>query len=102
MKRTERPLVACLLPVRDGAAHLDGWFATVQRFADVVVALDDGSTDDTAARLQANALVTRVLSNPTRPTYEGWDDAANRARLLAAAAELDPRWIMFLRSEERR
>ena len=36
---TDRPLVACLLPVHNGAAHLDGWLASVERFADVMVAL---------------------------------------------------------------
>jgi hypothetical protein len=96
-----RPLVACLLPVRNGAAHLDGWLESVERFADVVVALDDGSTDDTRARLEASPLVARLLTNPVRPSYRGWDDAANRSRLLAAAGELDPEWIMFLDADER-
>jgi len=98
---TDRPLVACLLPVRNGAEHLDGWMASVVRFADVVVALDDGSTDDTSARLEASPLVARVLTNPVRPSYRGWDDAANRSRLLAAAGEVFPRWIMFLDIDER-
>ncbi len=93
--------MACLLPVRNGAHHLDDWLASVARFADVVVALDDGSTDDTRARLEASPLVARVLTNPVRPAYRGWDDAANRSRLLAAADELEPAWIMFLDADER-
>jgi glycosyltransferase involved in cell wall biosynthesis len=36
-----------------------------------------------------------------RPTFRGWDDAANRNRLLAAAREVDPEWIMFLDADER-
>ena len=72
----DRPLLACLLPVRNGGAHLDGWLASVERFADVVLAVDDGSTDDTRTRLQASPLVARVLTNPIRPSYHGWDDAA--------------------------
>jgi hypothetical protein len=75
-----------LLPVRNGAEHLDGWLESVGRFADVVIALDDGSTDDTRARLDASPLVEMVLENSVRPSYAGWDDAGNRARLLAAAA----------------
>ena len=48
--------VACLLPVRDGERELPGWFASVKRFADTVVALDDGSTDDTLRLLEAEPL----------------------------------------------
>jgi exoribonuclease-2 len=41
-----------------------------------------------------------VLTNPRRDTYEGWDDAANRSRLLAAAMELNPSWVMSLDADE--
>ena len=54
----------------------------LRRFADAVVALDDGSTDGTAALLAQDPLVRVLLRNPLRETYAGWDDAANRNRLL--------------------
>ena len=103
MNAADRPLLACLLPVRNGADHLDGWLTSVDRFADLAVALDDGSTDTTRARLEASPLVASVLTNPVRPTYRGWDDAANRSRLLAAVDQLDPppRWVVFLDADER-
>ena len=69
------------------------------RFADLVVALDDGSTDDTRAVLEAHPLVHTVLTNPRRDGYAGWDDAANRNRLLGAGAR--PSWIMSLDADER-
>ena len=47
--------LACLLPARNCAADLAGSFESVARFADAVVALDDGSTDDTAEQLAARA-----------------------------------------------
>lgn len=93
--------LVCLLPVRNGAADLPGYFASVARFADAVVALDDGSTDSTPQLLRANPLVKIVLENPVRPSYAGWDDAANRNRLLEAAAALEPAWIMSLDADER-
>jgi glycosyltransferase involved in cell wall biosynthesis len=99
--RAARPLVACLVPVRNGEADLPGWLASVRRFADVVVALDDGSTDRTAELLEADPLVATVLRNPERAGYEGWDDAANRARLLEACSELEPEWVVFLDADER-
>ena len=62
-----------------------------RRFADAVVALDDGSTDATREILDAAPAVEGVLRNPRATSYAGWDDAANRNRLLDAAAELDAR-----------
>ena len=94
------PLV-CLLPARNAAADLPGWLECVRRFADAVVALDDGSTDETRELLEADPLVKIVLRNPRRDTYAGWDDAANRNRLLEAAAELEPAWILSLDADER-
>jgi hypothetical protein len=93
--------VVCLLPARNAAVHVDDWLASAGALADAVIALDDGSEDDTAALLRAHPLVARVLENPRRSCYAGWDDAANRARLLDAARELDPAWIMQLDADER-
>lgn len=96
-----RPLLACLLPVRNGEADLPGYFESVGRFADTILALDDGSTDRTRDLLESEPLVSVVLSNPRRPDYRAWDDAANRNRLLEAAGRLEPRWIISLDADER-
>ena len=42
-----------------------------------------------------------LLTNPRRDTYEGWDDSGNRNRLLAAAHDLTPDWILSLDADER-
>ena len=93
--------LVCLLPVRNGEADLPDYFASVRRFADAVVALDDGSTDATRELLAAEPLVTLLLDNPRRADYRGWNEAADRARLLAAAAALAPDWIISLDADER-
>jgi glycosyltransferase involved in cell wall biosynthesis len=95
------PLLACLVPARNAAAQLSSYLDSVAGLADAVVALDDGSTDETAAVLTDSALVKTVLRNPRRPGYAGWDDGANRQRLLDAAAELGARWALFLDVDER-
>jgi glycosyltransferase involved in cell wall biosynthesis len=95
------PVLACLLPVRDGERDLPGWLESVRGLADVVLALDDGSTDATRALLEADPLVRRVLHNDPRPDAAGWDDAANRNALLAAADEIAPDWVLFLDADER-
>ena len=96
-----RSLLAVLVPARNAVDYLPGFFRSVGGFADVVVALDDGSTDSTRRFLDEEPLVELVLTNPRRPSYEGWDDAANRRRLVAAAAQLDVEWLMFLDADER-
>lgn len=95
------PRIVCALPVRNGARDLPGWLESVERFADAVVALDDGSTDDTAALLQAHPLVEVLIRNPRRSSYRGWNDASNRNRLLAASASARPDWIVMLDADER-
>lgn len=94
-------MFVCLLPARNCADDLPGYFESVGRFADAVVALDDGSTDDTRSVLEGNHLVKRLLTNPRRDDYRGWDDGENRNRLLAAAAQLDPDWVISLDADER-
>jgi glycosyltransferase involved in cell wall biosynthesis len=96
-----RPELVALLPVRNAERWLSEWLAAASEWADGVIALDDGSTDASRVILQNHPLVRRVLRNPVRPTFEGWDDRANRQRLLDAAEEFSPRWVMFLDADER-
>jgi glycosyltransferase involved in cell wall biosynthesis len=95
------PFIVCLLPARNCLHQLPGWFESVSRFADSIVALDDGSTDGTGDYLRSHPLVASVLTNPTRTSYEDWDDAANRDRLLEAAGDCSPDWVIFLDADER-
>ena len=96
-----RARIVCLLPARNAAAELPGYLSSAERWCDAVVALDDGSTDETAGILAEAPLVERVLTNAPREGWEGWDDADNRRRLLEAAEELDPGWIAFVDADER-
>lgn len=90
----------CLLPVRNGRQDLPLYMESVGQFADGIVALDDGSTDDTADLLASNDLVVEILTNPRREGYAGWDDLANRTRLLRAAEKHAPDWIIWLDADE--
>src|SRR5262245_42982866 len=93
--------IVCLLPTRNAAHDLPGFFDSARHYCDAVVALDDGSTDETVELLTDDPLVQMLLTNPRREDYRGWDDAANRNRLLEAAAVLDPEWIISVDADER-
>lgn len=95
------PLLACLLPARNAERDVPGYLAAAGEFADAVLALDDGSSDATAELLERSALVTRLRRNPPRESYAGWNDAANRQRLLEAARDLGARWVLQLDADER-
>ena len=60
-------MIACLLPARNAEAEIAGWLESATGFADVIVALDDGSTDRTAELLRAAPAVAKVLSNESGP-----------------------------------
>jgi hypothetical protein len=55
-----------LLPVRNGAADLPGYFAAAP-FADAIVALDDGSTDETRTILEAEPPGDALPTPPFMP-----------------------------------
>lgn len=93
--------VACLTPARNAENELEELLASAARFADLVIALDDGSTDSTASVLEASPLVAQLIENPRRATHSGWDDARNRQRLLEAAIERGVGWVVYLDADER-
>ncbi len=95
-----RPMVAALLPARNAERGLARWLDLAPGWCDVVVALDDGSTDRTRAVLEASPFVGTVLTEPPRPTAAGWHDGRNRARLLEAAAAYAPDWIVQVDADE--
>jgi glycosyltransferase involved in cell wall biosynthesis len=95
------PFLACLVPMRNCAEEIPSYLECVAEFADTVIALEDGSTDDTGALLEASPVVSRVLRNPPRDSYAGWDDRANRQALLDAAIEAGAQWVLFLDADER-
>ena len=103
-----REVVSVLLPARDEAGHIDACLAALRAAADAaggpgtpsrleILVLDDGSADDTAARVAAVAAVdprVRLLSGS--PTPPGWIAKPWACHELAAAARPDAGVLVFL------
>ena len=96
-----RPLLVCLLPARNAADQLSDTLDSIAQFADAIVTLDDGSTDETGSILRSHPRVRTVLTNRMRDHDIVRYDGANWNRLLAAAAEFNPQWLIALEGNER-
>jgi Glycosyl transferase family 2 len=90
----------CLLPVRNGAGFLPRYFDSVRTFCSGVIALDDGSNDDTRSLLAAEPMVKALLTNRPRTGYQGWNDSRNRQRLLDACEDFSPQWVIWIDADE--
>jgi hypothetical protein len=95
-----RKRLVCLLPARNACGDLPRFLGSAEFYCDSIVALDDGSTDNTRTLLETHPLVNVLLTNPVREGYAGWDDSSNRNRLLQAAGILDPDWIISIDTDE--
>jgi len=88
-----------LLAVRDGMRFLPGFLRNVAPQVDGIVALDDGSSDDSPGLLARHASVIELLRNPrSRPA---WDEVGNHRLLLAAALRHRAQWVICVDADER-
>lgn len=93
--------LTCLVPVRNGQKYLDLYLEEAARWFDSVIALDDGSTDDTRSMLEESPAVRHLIKHPVRPSYLGWDDMLNRSELLQHLNDQHYRgWVLFLDVDE--
>ena len=86
-----------LLQVKDEMRYLPGFLANVAPHVDGIVALDDGSSDGTAELLAARTEVLEVLP----AEGDGWDEAANRERLVRAGLRHGADWLLSIDADER-
>ena len=93
-----RSRLACLVVTRNDADRLPAWLDAVRPLADAILALDEGSSDGSAALLEREPLVRTLLH--AEPSGAGTRASAVN-RLLDAAARLEPEWLLWLDVAER-
>ena len=85
--------------VRDEARFLPGWLRNVPPQVDGVVALDDGSSDESAELLESHPKILELLRvSRDRPR---WDEVGNHRSLVDAALRHDADWIVSIDADER-
>jgi hypothetical protein len=95
----KRRLIA-LVAFRDEMRFLPGLFENLSGQVDGVVALDDGSSDESAKFVRAQPLVLELLSIPPG-TQEELEDGRNHRALTEAAWAHDPDWLLGIDADER-
>ncbi|MFN8126000.1 MAG: hypothetical protein U0R64_05780 [Candidatus Nanopelagicales bacterium] len=98
-RRRRRRLLA-LLSFRNEMRFLPGYFANVSPHVDGIIALDDGSTDQSAAFVARQPKVLRLLSHPAHEDTD-WNDAENHRELVEASWDFGPSWLLGLDADER-
>ena len=94
-----RTRMLAVLAVRDGMRYLPGFLRNVVPQVDGIVALDDGSSDESPELLAQHAAVIELLRRPRdRPN---WDEVGNHRSLVAAALRHGAEWILCVDADER-
>ncbi len=91
-------LVVC---VYNEAARLPQYLKHIEPYVDFIVALDDGSTDDTKDILRASSKVKKIIENPSKKKIDIWDELENRSKILTSAKEMGADWVIALDPDER-
>lgn len=92
--------VVALLPVFNDARYLPGWIDSIGQHVDGVVALDDGSTDESLKILASNTCVTEIIRiDPDKKTE--WNEPRNRELLVTAGQALGATWFVAYDADER-
>jgi len=85
---------------RDEMRFLPGLFENLRPHVDGVVALDDQSTDGSAAFVEQDPLVVELLRVP-HGSQEELEDGKNHRALTEAAWAHDPDWLLGIDADER-
>jgi hypothetical protein len=92
--------IFCLIAVRDEERDLPGFLAHIRDHVDGILALDDCSTDATAAILKNEPRVISVLREEHRGAPHA-NETKNRHRLVVEAARLNGGWVLCADADER-
>jgi glycosyltransferase involved in cell wall biosynthesis len=96
----QAPRIHALLQVHNGAELLPGYLDNLRGKVAGVIALDDGSSDDTRRILADSDLVCHVIERVRRDPHV-WDEPGNRMQLAAAARTVGAGWVIGLDVDER-
>jgi glycosyltransferase involved in cell wall biosynthesis len=87
-----------LLQARNEARYLPGWLENVAPMVDGIIAVDDGSDDETAALLRSHPKLVELISNPPGGS---WNERGNQMALIKSARAHGGDWVLAVDADER-
>ncbi len=90
--------VIALLQARNEERFIRGWLENIAPAVDGIVALDDGSTDDTYNILASHAKTLEVIRNPVG---RDWNEYLNHISLIKAGRRHGATWFLCIDADER-
>jgi len=87
-----------LLQARNEERFIKGWLENIAPAVDGIVALDDGSTDDTYKILASHPKTLEIIQNPVG---REWNEYFNHVSLIKAGRRHGATWFLCLDADER-
>jgi len=88
------PKLIVMLRVKDGILFVREWLENLEKLADEIVALDNGSTDGTYEALKAHPKVVDIIRT------EGYNEGRDKNMLYAMARKRKPDWLLWIDVDE--
>jgi hypothetical protein len=92
--------ILCVMQLHNEARYLKGCLAHLRGHVAGVIALDDGSSDDTGALLQQDPQVLECITMPVRHPHV-WNELHNKQVLLERARAHGADWVLVCDADER-
>ena len=92
--------ITAIMCVKNESYYLPGFLKHIDPYIDYVIALDDGSTDNTVEILESYPKTLEVLHSEYHEGQD-WPERQNRIRLITRARELGVDWVLCCDPDER-
>lgn len=86
--------LVAMLRVKDGILFINEWLNVMEKLADEIVVVDNGSTDGTLEVMQKNPKVVDIQKT------EGFDEGRDKILVYAMARKRNPDWCIWLDVDE--
>lgn len=93
-------MLFAIMCVRNEEYYLPGFLKSIEKYIDGIVALDDGSTDDTLNILKKHPKTKAVIELPYHESSD-WNERNNRILVMNKAKELGADWVLCCDPDER-